>query len=625
MSNMKINITPDKSLMRKLGLVGYRTEQAVAELIDNSIDARLNDTEHVEVYLDFKLEQITVSDDGAGMDLDGLQDALTIARETKGEGNLGQFGLGLKSACSSLGKAFVLTTSTPDSQFVFSTKYDEDRWLQDQSKDWTNFEIEKKEKNSDWHGTKITISKVKVPLYPNQLLNFRRRFGVRYGPYLESDQVRIRINSHDCRPFLPDLVDGSKRLVDITVPGGNNLNGWVGLLARRSIKGDYGIHLYRNKRLISAFDKFGIRSHPAAARVVGAMSLDHVPVNFHKTGFLVESPAYRDASYYFMENPTVKETLRAASSSKRVDQDVQSVLEFNQKTHPPLSARMSSANATRLLQEADSFIQQKDDTVFSFEFNDSATHNIKREGDKLRIGIGRKSGAFRLFKNPLFLIALIRIESELAAENQSYRDFVERRNKMLEQFIADRLPQQQQGQDKTRSEAVPLSRYTLQSELIELHDYLKENFEHDFQFTGLSTLAPFMQNAYGRMVYSIHAVKGTGQLLLESIIDHSQEFIVLLNPERQKFEALLGAIDHSKFIAVREYEERPTPSWARPEKAWLDLYFEVTRGILPLYHDELILILDELLDAGLVKPAKLRSLARRRRILGEIDRYLLGG
>ena len=112
MSSRKIDITPDKSLIKKLGLVGYRTEQAVAELIDNSINARLGGTERIDVCLDFKLGQITVSDNGSGMDLDGLRNALTIARETKGDGKLGQFGLGLKSACSSLVVSFTTLSST---------------------------------------------------------------------------------------------------------------------------------------------------------------------------------------------------------------------------------------------------------------------------------------------------------------------------------------------------------------------------------------------------------------------------------------------------------------------------------------------------------------------------------
>lgn len=36
MSSMTANTTPDKSLI-ELGLVGYRTGQAAAEMIDNSI------------------------------------------------------------------------------------------------------------------------------------------------------------------------------------------------------------------------------------------------------------------------------------------------------------------------------------------------------------------------------------------------------------------------------------------------------------------------------------------------------------------------------------------------------------------------------------------------------------
>lgn len=625
MSNKSVDITPDKSLIKKMGLVGYRTEQAVAELVDNSIDARLDGTEHIDVLLDYKLGRITVSDDGSGMDLDGLRNALTIAKETKENGKLGQFGLGMKSACSSLGKAFVLATSTPGSRSVFTAKYDEDRWLQDDSQNWTNFGIEESDKKDDWHGTEIMISRINVPLYPNQILNFRRRFGVRYGPYIADGQVRIRINSRECHPHLPEMVEGSKRQVEITVPGGHRLAGWVGLLAHRSIKGDYGIHLYRNKRLISAFDKFGIRHHPDAAKVAGQLSLDHVPVNFHKTGFLVESPEYLGALHYFMEHPTIRNILREASASRQVAQDVRSVLSFEQDQDlPPLNARMSSANTARLLRDAGHFIQRKDGTTFSFEFDDSAACHIERAGAELRVGIGKKSGVFRLFKNPLFLIALIRIEAELAAEGQPYRDFVERRNRMLEQFIADRLPKLQSG-GKARREAVQLPGYTLQDGLIELHDHLQENFGHGFQFTGLSTLAPFLQNAYGRMVYSIHTRNGAGQSLLESIADHSEEFTVLLNPKRREFETLLKATTSSMFIAVREYEEKPTPSWAGPEKAWLDLYFEVTRGIIPIYQDELIIVLGELLDRGLAKPAKIRSLARRKRILGDINAYLPEG
>lgn len=620
MSNITVDITPDKSLIKKLGLVGYRTEQAVAELIDNAIDARLGGTETIEVSLDFRLGQIEVYDNGCGMDSKELGEALTVAKETK-KGKLGQFGLGLKSACSSLGKAFTLRTSTPGSRSVFAARYDEDQWLNDTSKKWTNFEVEKSDKEGDWHGTRITINKIKVPLYPNQLLNFRRRFGIRYGPYIEREQVRILVNSRPCKPSLPRLMDGTKHPVSIETTSGRMI-GWVGLLAQRSIKGDYGIHLYRNGRLISAFDKFGIKLHPSAARVVGELSLNHVPVNFHKTGFLAESPEYREAVSSFTADSTVKMITQLASSPKTGMSDIESVLALDQSSSlPPLDTRMSSENAKLLLREAGKFVRWKGDAVFDFEFDNSDTFGIETTDNGVRVGIGRNNPAFRLFKNPLFLVGLIRIEAELIAEDPSRRSFIERRNSMLNEFIRDRLPQQA-GKGDSRQKAVPLPGYSLQDDLVELHDYLKETFEHDFQFTGLSTLAPFLHNAHSKIVYTVHTAPGAGQGLLEAITDHTREFMVRLNPSKQELAAVLEVSEYSRFITIREYRERFSSAWAGPEKAWLDLYFDVTRDRIPLYHDELILVLDELLDAGLASPARLRSLARRRQILKEIEEYL---
>ena len=620
MSNIKVDITPDKSLIKKLGLVGYRTEQAVAELIDNSIDARLEGVETIEVTLDFKMGHIVVSDDGRGMDSTGLGEALTVAKETK-RGNLGQFGLGLKSACSSLGKAFAIRTSTPGSNAVFTAAYDEDLWLGDASKSWANFEVGKVGKEGDWHGTQITISKIRVPLYPNQLLNFRRRFGTRYGPYIERGQVQVLVNSRACKPSPPELADGRKHPVSIETAGGR-MTGWVGILERRSIKGDYGIHLYRSGRLISAFDKFGIRRHPAAARVVGEMSLDHVPVNFHKTGFLTESPEYQDALSKFVADPAVKLIMRQAASPKTGMSDIESVLAPDPDSQLlPLDARMSAENARLLLRAAGRFAGRNGDASINFEFDDSDTVDMEAAGDILRVSIGRNSPTFHLFKNPLFLVGQIRIDAELAAEDPSLIPFIRRRNKMLEEFVRDRLPRRV-GVGGSRREAAPLLEYSLQEDLVDLHDYLKEMFERDFQFTGLSTLAPFLHNSHNRIIYTIHTAPGAGQSLLEAISGHSKEFAVMLNPRRQEIAAVLEESERSRFMLIREYREGLSPAWAGPEKAWLDLYFEVTRDRIPLYHDELILVLDELLDAGLARPARVRTLARRRQILKEVEEYL---
>ncbi len=622
-----INITPDKSLIKKLGLTGYRTEQAIAELIDNSIDARIPEkTEHIDVRLDFDKKQILVTDNGIGMGLEDLQNALTIAKETKKEGEkLGQFGLGMKSACSNLGKAFTLITTKQDSNLEYTAKYDEEQWLNDRSKNWTNFEIEESEKDNKWHGTIIIISKLKIPLYPNQISNFKKRFGIRYGPYLKNGQIQITINSRQCKPIQPELEEGTKRKISIKLPSGNIIKGWVGLLEKRSIKGDYGIHLIRKGRLIKAFDKFGIRQHPEVAKIVGELSLDHVPVNFHKTGFFEDSLEYQEAEKCFRTDPVVIKTLRSSSSQKTSTSEIQSILNYKSGTVPetPIDTRISISNATSLLHKAEHFTVEDDNKIeYVFEDGDFGIYLIETRGTQHKVTINRNSDAFKSFKNPLFLLGLIKIEVELYLKtNQKNSKFLEERNILWTEFVSNFLPKTEIHKSKRTEKIVPLPNYSLVSEMIELHDHIKENFEHSFQFTGLSTLSPFLQNAYNKIFYNIQTVNGAGQELLELINEHSPQITVLLDPKDTELDTI-QKIPVEKIIIIREYAEKLSTTWAIPEKAWFDLYYEVIKHGLTLYKDELIIILDDLLENSLLDKSKLRSLARHRKIQDEIEEYI---
>src|SRR5437016_3276626 len=68
-----VEIPPDKTLLPKLGLGGYSIPQAIAELIDNAIDAQIEASRlHVEVSFD--ASRVVVTDDGAGMSGAGLRD-----------------------------------------------------------------------------------------------------------------------------------------------------------------------------------------------------------------------------------------------------------------------------------------------------------------------------------------------------------------------------------------------------------------------------------------------------------------------------------------------------------------------------------------------------------------------
>ena len=120
-----------------MGLAGYRTEQAISELIDNAIDAKVpGRIQRIDVRLDFDERTITVMDNGSGMNLSELKNALTIAKETKRDAQkLGHFGIGMKSACSNLGKRFKISTRKENSDTEFFVEYSDARkdlqWILD--------------------------------------------------------------------------------------------------------------------------------------------------------------------------------------------------------------------------------------------------------------------------------------------------------------------------------------------------------------------------------------------------------------------------------------------------------------------------------------------------------------
>jgi hypothetical protein len=626
----ELDITPDKSLIQKLGLTGYRTEQALAELIDNSIDARLEGKIlHAKIELDFNRKIIKITDDGAGMDLDELRDGLTIAKGTKDDKKLGRFGLGMKSACSTLGKSITIITTKPNAKKEYVVRYDEDEWLSNKSLSWTNFKVEERNKTGVWNGTIIILDKLKIPLYPNQVSTFKNRYGVRYGPFLKNGQVSLQINTLFCRAVELPLQEDSKKELKIKLPGGKTITGWIGLFKKRSIKGDYGMHLFKNGRLIRAYEKFGFRSHPEVAKIVGELALDHIPVNFHKTAFIEDSQEYKEALFTFRNDPIVKETLRKATTQEDRSSSLQSIVEYvaGKRISGKIDTRVSAVKSKLLFDEAEKIsINVDTGSNVGIEFVDEldGLYYIRKEDSRLTVLINKNSHAFKAMKNPLFLIALIVIEAKLAAEQpEKYREFIKKRNLSWDSFVRDWLPKEPQHKRDRIPNIESLSNYSLVDDLIDLHDFLKEKFGEPFQFTALSTLSPFLHNAMNRMVYTVHTIKGAGQRLQDLIRDFDKEnnFTVLLNPKLQEL-MLAMDVTSKNYLIIREYTEKPTTTWAVPEKAWLDLFTEIYANKIPIAQEELGMIFENLVDNDLINIKKLRSLAVHRHMLKETTPYL---
>ncbi len=626
-----VDITPDKSLIQKLGLTGYKTEQAISELLDNSIDARIhNKFERIDVILDFDGRAISITDDGTGMNLKDLEKGLTLAKGTKLEKNkLGHFGLGLKSACSTLGRVFSILTTTEDSDVEYFAQYDEDEWLNDNTKTWKNFEIETRKKIRPWHGTIIRISALNVALYANQTSLFKKSFGIRYAAYLKSNQVSLFVNTRECIPVEIHIQNDSKKIIKIELPSKYYLQGWIGLLEKRSIKGDYGIHLYKNKRLIKAFDKFGIRPHPEVAKIVGELDLDHVPVNFHKTGFIEDSLEYKEAINAFTKDPVVVGILRSSISKTPPMSSIQSVVNYftDETQEGKIQPRLNAVSSKSLLQNASEFYVQNDSKEIKFVFedkNDDELYDVEKLRNGYKITINRKSPIFNIVGNPLFLIGLIELEvKSILDEPDKYKEFLQKRNSAWGKFVKNWSLKKEKTRKKKPELLVPLQNYYLVDELINLHDYLNDKFDSSFQFTGLSTLSPYLQNAYNRMVYNLETTKGSGQLLHDLILNFTgTKFGVLINPKPSDLKAMMEFSDRLKFIVIREFSKKSSTTWAPPEKAWVDLFVEMKRGMSSITGDELAYLFDYLIEHALLEEKRIYAIANHRNILYDIEDYL---
>ncbi len=101
------SVPPDPGVLRAIGL-NHAFESAVADLVDNSIDANARNVLIRFVLHGGLVDRLLVVDDGAGMDESQIDGAMQLGRaKSESLGALGHFGMGLKSA--SFSQASVLT------------------------------------------------------------------------------------------------------------------------------------------------------------------------------------------------------------------------------------------------------------------------------------------------------------------------------------------------------------------------------------------------------------------------------------------------------------------------------------------------------------------------------------
>lgn len=317
MRQVNIDMTPDKSLMKKIGAKNYKIGEALAELVDNSIDARLEDKK-LEVNVTLRLDRkdknfISVEDNGSGMDIKTLKKAIVLGSSNKKD-KLGMYGMGLKTSCMNMGSLFDIKTTQINSPEESSFLFDSEEWMKAKH-GWKNQKINIKYTNMVSHGTTILIKNLNIKrnIQPRRLENkIIEDFGIRYGMLIKEGKVVIKINNFEVEPNIPECESETQVKFDFLIDENNpksRIHGWVGLkwdkISKKVVgsqRGNYGFITFRNKRLITLWDNmrvdnsiFAIKRHPTLATIIGVAHLDCIPVENDKRNFIQENDLYVSA------------------------------------------------------------------------------------------------------------------------------------------------------------------------------------------------------------------------------------------------------------------------------------------------------------------------------------------
>lgn len=154
---------------------GYTNDTAIADIIDNSLEAEVNASVVKVEFSKIKdekgkkriINEIRIIDDGCGMSEERLIEAMALGSDTgKNETTLGMYGAGLKTAALSIGKSLTVLTKTEDGELLKAhldiDEVDEDGFKVEYSTIDTDDKLHKvfcAETNST-HGTIVIIGKL---------------------------------------------------------------------------------------------------------------------------------------------------------------------------------------------------------------------------------------------------------------------------------------------------------------------------------------------------------------------------------------------------------------------------------------------------------------------------------
>lgn len=272
------------SLISSLRSIGYSFNDAISDIIDNSISAG---AKNIEIFCGWKhqISTVEIADDGHGMTREELIDAMTIGAKSpldpRDESDLGRFGLGLKTASFSQSQILEVESWTKNTGSCVA-KWDlervviENEWLLEFAENIPKIKESSSGTIVRWKAldkSGIIERNENSDILAQYVCSLEDHLSSVFHRFLEND-LKIKVNGISIKsrnPFFPEksqsgpiekIFEGSLecRVQAYTLPHKSKCKGneYEKNKGRGSYIESQGFYVYRNNRLILGGSWFGI-------------------------------------------------------------------------------------------------------------------------------------------------------------------------------------------------------------------------------------------------------------------------------------------------------------------------------------------------------------------------------
>ncbi|MBT6231764.1 MAG: hypothetical protein HOI51_00135 [Nitrosomonadales bacterium] len=310
----------DMSAFRKVGSTNLTNWQAVNELIANSIDSWISESNkdqlEVAITLDsstLKDSSITIIDNAGGMTKEEIVKCFHLFHSQKSSKKfsdkfLGFYGFGFKGATSKIGNDITIISSE-NSKVYHQVKANYKLLENGKEKgvtyqEFTHDSASRKLFNGGYKGTKIiitdfnTIIKEEVLLYylPISWKNFLSTNNLGLPVKLQLNNTKIIAQSFNLSPETIFDLDYDFSWKENGKSHTGTAKGYVGLRFNNLSMATQGINLYRRGQLVKPFEHAlymskGVAKHNDFNYLIGELDVE-LSASTTKTGFNTDSPAW---------------------------------------------------------------------------------------------------------------------------------------------------------------------------------------------------------------------------------------------------------------------------------------------------------------------------------------------